>query len=152
LSQLTKTRDSLRQKRDNLVASLEMAEDVDTRTTLLARAKELGEMIAEAERDLTAYARLAADWEGKRAILANVAYQMRRYRQWVLALKVDRPEDAPFIRNIILSLEVTPIVRSENGVYKVTIVYNLGEATAKPWFTAEDAEGLSKGAVRQHQL
>ena len=109
-------------------------------------------MIAEAERDLAAYARLAADWEGKLTILRNVEYQMKRYAKRILALKVNNPDDAPFIRNIILSLGVTPVVRIEDGEYKVTIAYNLGEATAKPWFTAEDVESLSSHTDGQHQL
>jgi hypothetical protein len=111
-------------------------------------------MIAEAERDLSAYERLAADWEGKLAILANVQYQMKRYAQRVLALKVNNPDDAPFIRAIILSLGVTPVVRVENGDFKVSIEYHLGEGTAKPWFSAEDngGEPLSQQTVPQHQL
>ena len=154
LSQLTRTRDSLRAKRDNLIDSVALTDDLDTRTTLLVRAKELGQMIAEAERDLSAYERLAADWEGKLATLRNVEYQMRRHSQRVLALKVNNPDDAPFIRTIILSLGVTPVVRVENGDFKVTIEYHLGEGTAKPWFEADAnvESSLSQQTVSQHEL
>jgi hypothetical protein len=81
LSQLKQTRDALQKKRDNLIDSLELADDRDTRATLLARAKELGGMIGEADRDLGAYQRLATDWEAKTAILRNVQYQMTRYAE-----------------------------------------------------------------------
>ncbi len=144
---MTHTREALLSKRANLIDSVALTDDVDTRTTLLARAKELGQMIAEADRDLEAYQRLAANWEAKSAILRNVEYQMKRYAQRVLALKVNSPDDAPFIRNIILSLGVTPVVRIEDGEYKVTIEYNLGEATAKPWFSAEEGGSLSPQTV-----
>jgi hypothetical protein len=155
LGQLTKTRDTLRSKRDNLIDSLALTDDLDTRTTLLARAKELGQMIAEAERDLEAYARLAADWETKSAILRNVTYQMRRYAERILPLRVDNPNDAPFIRTIILSLGVTPIVSIENGNYKVVNEYHLGAGTAKPWFPTEELDDggpVSLQPVRQVQL
>jgi DNA invertase Pin-like site-specific DNA recombinase len=143
LSQLTKTRDALRAKRANIVDSLALADDVDTRVALLARSKEFGEMIAEAERNLEAYTRLAADWDAKMAILRNVAHQMKRYSKHVLALKADNPDDAPYIRTIILSLGVRPIVSQVDGKYTVVIEYNLGEGTAKPWFPPAALEGVA---------
>ena len=147
LSQLTRTRDSLRAKRANIVDSLALTDDMDTRVTLLSRAKELSAMIAEAERDLEAYTRLAADWDAKMALLKNVAYQMKRYSAHVLALKEDNPNDAPYVRTIILSLGVQPIVSIDNGVYKVVNEYNLGAGTAKPWFPPGVEDVLSLGAV-----
>ncbi len=82
--------------------------DVDTRITLLARAKDFGQMIAEAERDLWRTRGLRQTGTRKMAILKNIAYQMRRYTARVLALKDDNPDDAPYIRTIILSLGVRP--------------------------------------------
>jgi DNA invertase Pin-like site-specific DNA recombinase len=144
LSQLKRTRDSFKSKRDNLFDSLALTSDRDTRATLLAKVEEFGAMIAEAERDLEAYERLSADWEKKAAILKNVRLQMRRYTDKVVSLKVDNPDDAPFIRTIILSLGVRPIVRVENGEYKIVIEYNLGAGTAKPWFQSDELDDGSR--------
>gem|GEM_PF-4304664 len=95
-------------------------------------------MIAEADRDLEAYRRLAADWERKAAILKNVQHQVMRYMTKVRDLRFDNPDDTPFIRTIFLSLGVQPIVSTDNGTYKFVVEFNLGAGTAKPWFSPDD--------------
>jgi hypothetical protein len=138
LRQLEQTRNGLKTKRDNLFDSLALTNDAYIRTTLMAKVEELGQMIAEAERDLEAYQRLAADWERKAAILKNVQHQVMRYMTKIRDLRLDNPDDTPFIRTIFLSLGVQPIVSTENGHYKFVVEFNLGAGTAKPWFSTDE--------------
>jgi DNA invertase Pin-like site-specific DNA recombinase len=140
LRQLEQTRSGLQNKRDNLFDSLSLTNDAYIRTTLMAKVEELGQMIAEADRDLEAYQRLAADWERKATILKNIQHQVVRYMTRIRNLRLDNPDDLPFFRTIFLSLGVQPIVSTDNGGYKFVVKFNLGAGTAKPWFSPDELD------------
>jgi DNA invertase Pin-like site-specific DNA recombinase len=137
LHQLEATRNALKNKQDNLFDSLALTNDAHIRATLMAKVEELGGMIAEADRDLAAYRRLAADWERKTAILANIQHQVMRYMKKINALRLDNLDDLPFIRTIFLSLGVRLTVSRENGVFEYGVEFNLGADAVKPWFPAD---------------
>jgi hypothetical protein len=142
LYQLEATRNGLKNKQDNLFDSLALTNDGHIRATLMAKVEELGGMIAEADRDLAAYRRLAADWERKMAILANVQHQVIRYMKKINALRLDNLDDLPFIRTIFLSLGVRLTVSRENGTFEYGVEFNLGADAVKPWFPADTVDAV----------
>jgi DNA invertase Pin-like site-specific DNA recombinase len=139
---LQATRAGLQRKVDNTLDTISNTDNGFARAELTGQLEKLGEAIAQADEELVAHERLAADYEHRRNILSNITAQMLRYLDRIESLDIGNPHDVPFIRNICHSLGVVVLVWDDpgDGDLLVDVSFNLGAATATPWFGADDTD------------
>ncbi len=154
LKHLQNVRADLARKATNLQATIADTDDPDLRADFLADLKRIRANLQQAEQDLDAYERLAADYERKRALLGDIEYQTKRHMKRILELTKRLPtpatpdldvmtlDDIESMHRICQSLGVRPIVRRfPDGTYTVTVEFNIGSATGVSWFPDDAAEG-----------
>jgi DNA invertase Pin-like site-specific DNA recombinase len=133
-------------KAANLLSAVGDVDDPDLRADLLADLTRTRENLRQAEAELAAYERLAADDARRLALLGNIDLQALRYMKRISDLShrmieaTKNPdgltmEDVESLHTICLSLGVRPVVRrGDDGQLAVKVEFNIGAATGTPWF------------------
>jgi hypothetical protein len=141
---------------NNLYDSLEQIDTRDGRAPILTRIADHQELRRNAEEEIAALRRLAADQARRQELLANIAVQMNFYEDqinWLGERQLDRHKklqqygsldptldtehlyEVGLMRTLCQLLGVNVVVCGDRE--HVTVEFNFGAATMQPWFPAE---------------